>query len=336
MRSFDVATFVAFGAAQLGVAGSDVLMEFDYPDLYAPVDLRVGRCRIAVAEPAAMVAGDDPARWSHVRIATKYPEIARRHFAARGVQAECIKLSGAVELAPMLGLCRRIVDLVSTGATLKAHDLVEVEHIADVTSGLSSTAPPSRPSPARSVTGSSASARRSMAAAWPAADAAGPLSEPPLPGSPRIVNVTLDEHTVVRRSPEVEHRAGGRHLRPARGKSLRAAWRRPRPLPAAPRDRREPAGDRDRSRRRRRDRGRGARPQQLPQLIKDYFTVCESYYAAIKRSSPARIEAIDMGRRGLHDEGAELLRQRLADRIDIDFATARRLFTLICVLHVRG
>ena len=136
VRSFDVATFVAFGAAQLGVAASDVLMEFGYPDLYAPVDLRVGRCRIAVAEPAAMVAGDDPARWSHVRIATKYPEIARRHFAARGVQAECIKLSGAVELAPMLGLCRRIVDLVSTGATLKAHDLVEVEHIADVTSRL--------------------------------------------------------------------------------------------------------------------------------------------------------------------------------------------------------
>ena len=136
VRSFDVATFVAFGAAQLGVAGSDVLMEFDYPDLYAPVDLRVGRCRIAVAEPAAMVAGDDPVRWSHVRIATKYPEIARRHFAARGVQAECIKLSGAVELAPMLGLCRRIVDLVSSGATLKAHDLVEVEHIAEVTSRL--------------------------------------------------------------------------------------------------------------------------------------------------------------------------------------------------------
>jgi len=136
VRSFDVATFVAFGAAQLGVAGSDVLMEFDYPDLYAPVDLRVGRCRIAVAEPAAMVAGDDPARWSHVRIATKYPEIARRHFAARGVQAECIKLNGALELAPQLGLCRRIVDLVQTGATLKANGLVEIERIADITSRL--------------------------------------------------------------------------------------------------------------------------------------------------------------------------------------------------------
>ncbi len=136
VRSFDVATFVAFGAAQLGVAGSDVLMEFDYPEVYAPVDLGVGRCRIAVAEPSSMVKGDDPARWSHIRVATKYPRITRRHFAARGVQAECIKLNGAMELAPRLGLCRRIVDLVSTGATLRANDLVEVEHIADVTSRL--------------------------------------------------------------------------------------------------------------------------------------------------------------------------------------------------------
>ncbi|MDJ0949324.1 MAG: ATP phosphoribosyltransferase [Alphaproteobacteria bacterium] len=136
VRSFDVATFVAFGAAQLGVAGNDVLMEFDYPEIYAPLDLKVGRCRLAVAEPREMVAGDDPARWSHVRVATKYPEITRRHFAARGVQAECIKLSGAMELAPRLGLCRRIVDLVSTGQTLKANGLVEVEHIADVSARL--------------------------------------------------------------------------------------------------------------------------------------------------------------------------------------------------------
>jgi len=136
VRSFDVATFVAFGAAQLGVAGSDVLMEFDYPEVYAPVDLGIGRCRLAVAEPEEMVASDDPARWSHIRIATKYPEITRRHFAARGVQAECIKLHGAMELAPQLGLCRRIVDLVSTGATLKANKLVEVEQIAEVTSRL--------------------------------------------------------------------------------------------------------------------------------------------------------------------------------------------------------
>lgn len=136
VRSFDVATFVAFGAAHLGVAGNDVLMEFDYPEIYAPLDLKIGRCRLSVAEPKEMVETDDPSRWSHVRVATKYPEITRRHFAARGVQAECIKLNGAMELAPALGLCRRIVDLVSTGSTLRANGLVEVEHIADVSSRL--------------------------------------------------------------------------------------------------------------------------------------------------------------------------------------------------------
>ncbi len=136
VRSFDAATFVAFGAAHLGVAGNDVLMEFDYPELYAPVDLGIGRCRLVVAEPKDMVESDDPTRWSHIRVATKYPGITRAHFAARGVQAECIKLSGAMELAPGLGLCRRIVDLVSTGATLAANDLVEIETIAEVTSRL--------------------------------------------------------------------------------------------------------------------------------------------------------------------------------------------------------
>ena len=136
VRSFDVATFVAFGAAHFGVAGNDVLMEFDYPELYSPLDLGIGKCRLSVAEPAELMSGDDPARWSHVRVATKYPEITRRHFAARGVQAECIKLNGAMELAPSLGLCQRIVDLVSSGVTLKANGLVEIEHIADVTSRL--------------------------------------------------------------------------------------------------------------------------------------------------------------------------------------------------------
>ena len=136
VRSFDVATFVAFGAAHLGVAGNDVLMEFDYPEIYAPVDLGIGRCRLVVAEPRDLVASDDPARWSHIRVATKYPAITRAHFAARGVQAECIKLSGAMELAPGLGLCRRMVDLVSTGATLAANDLVEVETIIEVSARL--------------------------------------------------------------------------------------------------------------------------------------------------------------------------------------------------------
>lgn len=136
VRSFDVATFVAFGAAQIGIAGNDVLMEFDYPEVYAPLDLKVGKCHMSVAEPVELMERDNPAQWSHVRVATKYPSITRKHFAKRGVQAECIRLSGAMELAPNLGLCRRIVDLVSSGNTLKANGLVEVERIADITSRL--------------------------------------------------------------------------------------------------------------------------------------------------------------------------------------------------------
>lgn len=136
VRSFDVATFVAFGAAHMGVCGLDVLMEFDRPEIYAPLDLKIAPCRIAVAEPKGLSETDDPSQWSHVRVATKYPNITSRHFAARGVQAECIKLNGAMELAPRVGLCRRIVDLVSTGSTLKANGLVEIEHIADITSRL--------------------------------------------------------------------------------------------------------------------------------------------------------------------------------------------------------
>ena len=136
VRPFDVATFVAFGAAQLGICGADVLMEFDYPEIYAPLDLGIGRCRVAVAEPAATAGGDDPTRWSRVRVATKYPNIARRHFAARGIQAEVVALNGAMELAPGLGLARLIVDLVQTGSTLKANGLVETEVIAPVTSRL--------------------------------------------------------------------------------------------------------------------------------------------------------------------------------------------------------
>jgi ATP phosphoribosyltransferase len=136
VRAFDVATFVAHGAAQLGVVGSDVLAEFAYPELYAPVDLGIGHCRLSVAEPADLAAGDDPRGWSHVRVATKYPHVTRSHFAARGVQAECVKLNGAMELAPTLGLAPRIVDLVSSGRTLRENGLVEVEVIAEVTSRL--------------------------------------------------------------------------------------------------------------------------------------------------------------------------------------------------------
>ena len=136
VRPFDVATFVAFGAAQMGICGADVLMEFDYPEIYAPLDLGIGRCRISVAEPAETAGADDPTRWSRVRVATKYPAVARRHFASRGIHAEVVELSGAMELAPGMGLARLIVDLVQTGSTLKANGLVETEVIAPVTSRL--------------------------------------------------------------------------------------------------------------------------------------------------------------------------------------------------------
>jgi ATP phosphoribosyltransferase len=135
VRSFDVATFVAFGAAHIGVAGNDVLLEFDYPELYAPLDLGIGYCRLSVAAPEEF-AEERLFASGHVRIATKYPETTRRYFAEQGVQAECVKLNGAMELAPSLGLCQHIVDLVSTGGTLRAHGLREVACIAEVTSRL--------------------------------------------------------------------------------------------------------------------------------------------------------------------------------------------------------
>ncbi len=136
VRSFDVATFVAFGGAQLGIAGNDVLVEFDYSEIYAPLDLGIGKCRLSIAQPKDLADGLDLGRLSHVRIATKYPNTTSRWFADRGIQAECVKLNGAMELAPVLGLCPRIVDLVSTGNTLKANGLVEVDTLAQVTSRL--------------------------------------------------------------------------------------------------------------------------------------------------------------------------------------------------------
>jgi ATP phosphoribosyltransferase len=136
VRPFDVATFVAHGGAQIGICGADVLMEFDYPEIYAPLDLGVGRCRVSVAGPVDDPVAEEAGRWSRVTVATKYPGIARRHFAARGVQAEIVHLNGAMELAPSLGLSRLIVDLVQTGSTLKANGLVEREVIAQVTSRL--------------------------------------------------------------------------------------------------------------------------------------------------------------------------------------------------------
>lgn len=136
VRAFDVATFVAHGAAQLGIVGSDVIEEFNYSDLYAPVDLDIGHCRLSVAEP--VTSGDDGARSreSHARVATKYPNLTRRHFEKMGVQAECVKLNGAMELAPSLGLASRIVDLVSTGRTLKDNGLVETSVIMPISARL--------------------------------------------------------------------------------------------------------------------------------------------------------------------------------------------------------
>lgn len=136
VRAFDVATFVAYGGAHLGVVGSDVIEEFQYDELYSPLDLKIGRCRLSAAMPESEIGKDDPSRWSHIKIATKYPNLTARHFARRGVQAECIKLSGAMEIAPALGLVTKIVDLVSTGATLKVNKLKEIEVILEVSSRL--------------------------------------------------------------------------------------------------------------------------------------------------------------------------------------------------------
>ncbi len=133
VRAFDVATFVAHGAAQAGIVGSDVIEEFDYPDLYAPVDLGIGRCRLSIAQPPGAGA---VGRQSHLRVATKYPALTRRHFEQRGVQAECVKLNGAMEIAPALGLSSTIVDLVSSGQTLKDNGLVESAVILDVSARL--------------------------------------------------------------------------------------------------------------------------------------------------------------------------------------------------------
>ncbi len=135
VRAFDVATFVAHGAAHLGIVGSDVIDEYQYSELYAPVDLGIGVCRISLAAPKKAPELDF-ASASHIRVATKYPAITRRFFAAQGIQAECIKLNGAMEIAPALNLAPYIVDLVSTGQTLTDNGLAEIEVIADVSARL--------------------------------------------------------------------------------------------------------------------------------------------------------------------------------------------------------
>ena len=136
VRAFDACTFVAFGAAQIGIAGEDVINEFDYSEIYAPLDLNIGHCTISVAALKSLLKKEDPATWSNIRIATKYPNITKKFFYNKGIQVEIIKLSGSMELAPSLNMCRRIVDLVSTGKTLKANGLTEIEEIMKIQSKL--------------------------------------------------------------------------------------------------------------------------------------------------------------------------------------------------------
>jgi len=126
----------AFGAAQIGIAGEDVINEFDYSEIYAPLDLNIGHCRISVAALKSLLKKEDPETWSNIRIATKYPNITKKFFYNKGIQVEIIKLSGSMELAPSLNMCRRIVDLVSTGKTLKENGLTEIEEIMKIQSKL--------------------------------------------------------------------------------------------------------------------------------------------------------------------------------------------------------
>ena len=136
VRAFDVCTFVAFGAAHIGIAGDDVVQEFDYSEIYAPLDLQIGFCRLSVAASQSLIEKDDPSTWSNIRVATKYPNLTKKFYAEKGIQVEAIKLNGSMELAPSLAMCRRIVDLVSSGKTLKANGLKEVDKIMDVQSKL--------------------------------------------------------------------------------------------------------------------------------------------------------------------------------------------------------
>ncbi|MEN9544445.1 MAG: hypothetical protein RLZZ598_1278 [Pseudomonadota bacterium] len=136
VRASDVPTYVQHGGADLGVAGLDVLLEHDSHGLYRPLDLEIARCRMSVATRADFDYAAAVRQGSRIRVATKYTQIAREHFAAKGVHVDLIKLYGSMELAPLTGLADAIVDLVSTGSTLKANQLVEVERIMDISSRL--------------------------------------------------------------------------------------------------------------------------------------------------------------------------------------------------------
>ncbi len=128
LKPADIPAYVLYGAADLGIVGKDILLEQE-PDVYEPLDLGFGVCRLVVAEPRELWERDDPAKWSWVRVATKYPRLTEEYFSNRGVQVEIVRLDGSIELAPLVGLAERIVDLVQTGETLRANGLVEVAEI---------------------------------------------------------------------------------------------------------------------------------------------------------------------------------------------------------------
>ena len=136
VRASDVPTYVQYGAADLGIAGKDVLLEHGGAGLYQPLDLKIAACRMCVATPAGFDYAAAVRRGARLRVATKYINTARAHFAAKGVHVDLIKLYGSMELAPLAGLADAIVDLVSSGGTLKANQLIEVEDIMPISSRL--------------------------------------------------------------------------------------------------------------------------------------------------------------------------------------------------------
>ena len=136
IRASDVPTYVQYGAADLGVAGKDVLLEHGGEGLYQPIDLNIARCRMSVAVRNGFDYASAVRQGARLRVATKYLLTARDHFAAKGVHVDLIKLYGSMELGPLVGLSDAIVDMVSTGSTLRANDLVEVEHIMDISARL--------------------------------------------------------------------------------------------------------------------------------------------------------------------------------------------------------
>lgn len=135
LKPADIPAYVEYGAADLGIVGKDILLEQE-PDVYEPLDLGFGFCRLVVAESEELWKRDDPSKWSWVRVATKYPSLAERYFTERGIQVELIRLDGSLELAPLVGLAERIVDLVQSGETLRANGLVEVAEIIKSTARL--------------------------------------------------------------------------------------------------------------------------------------------------------------------------------------------------------